>query len=182
MRLQRLDRGDGRLCRQGAAAPCGAADRVLDERQCRAAISRSRICAALQPLPAHETDHAPEDPAQPRSDDPRGHRRSGDRRAGSPHGRAHAGDGLANVPSGYASTKEAPTGATSTVVCRRSWMAGTCVDGPLTASVCQSWVVDNTNRREPSMKEVTTIGLDLAKAVFQVHGVDAAGAVTLRRA
>src|SRR6266478_3377007 len=56
------------------------------------------------------------------------------------------------------------------------------VDGPLTASVCQSWVVDNTNRREPSMKEVTTIGLDLAKAVFQVHGVDAAGAVTLRRA
>ena len=56
------------------------------------------------------------------------------------------------------------------------------VDGPLTASVCQSWVVDNTNRPEPSMKEVTTIGLDLAKAVFQVHGVDAAGAVRLRRA
>src|SRR5208337_2072376 len=56
------------------------------------------------------------------------------------------------------------------------------VDGPLTASVCQSWVIENTNRREPSMKEVTTIGLDLAKAVFQVHGVDAAGAVRLRRA
>ena len=56
------------------------------------------------------------------------------------------------------------------------------VDGPLTASVCQSWVVDNTNRRKPSMKEVTTIGLDLAKAVFQVHGVDAAGRVRLRRA
>ena len=32
------------------------------------------------------------------------------------------------------------------------------------------------------MNQVTTIGLDLAKAVFQVHGVDAAGAVTLRRA
>ena len=32
------------------------------------------------------------------------------------------------------------------------------------------------------MKQVTTIGLDLAKAVFQVHGVDAAGAVRLRRA
>jgi transposase len=32
------------------------------------------------------------------------------------------------------------------------------------------------------MKEVTTIGLDLAKAVFQVHGVDAAGAATMRRA
>jgi hypothetical protein len=26
---------------------------------------------------------------------------------------------------------------------------------------------------EPSMGEVTTIGLDLAKHVFQVHGVDA---------
>ena len=32
------------------------------------------------------------------------------------------------------------------------------------------------------MKEVTTIGLDLAKTVFQVHGVDALGVVTLRRA
>jgi transposase len=32
------------------------------------------------------------------------------------------------------------------------------------------------------MQQVTTIGLDLAKTVFQVHGVDAAGAVTLRRA
>jgi transposase len=31
------------------------------------------------------------------------------------------------------------------------------------------------------MSEVTTIGLDLAKRVFQVHGVDAAGAVVLRR-
>jgi transposase len=32
------------------------------------------------------------------------------------------------------------------------------------------------------MKEVTTIGLDLAKNVFQVHGVDRAGAVVVRRA
>ena len=31
------------------------------------------------------------------------------------------------------------------------------------------------------MKQVTTIGLDLAKKVFQVHGVDAAGVVVLRR-
>ncbi|HWZ68954.1 MAG TPA: hypothetical protein VNW89_14080, partial [Stellaceae bacterium] len=40
------------------------------------------------------------------------------------------------------------------------------VDGPLTASMCQSWVFDNANGREPAMKEVTTIGLDLAKKVF----------------
>jgi hypothetical protein len=30
-------------------------------------------------------------------------------------------------------------------------------------------------RRGPSMTQVTTIGLDLGKRVFQVHGVDAAG-------
>jgi transposase len=34
---------------------------------------------------------------------------------------------------------------------------------------------------EPSMGEVTTIGLDLAKHVFQVHGVDAKGATVLRK-
>jgi hypothetical protein len=32
---------------------------------------------------------------------------------------------------------------------------------------------------EPSMGEVTTIGLDFAKHVFQVHGVDAEGATVL---
>jgi hypothetical protein len=31
------------------------------------------------------------------------------------------------------------------------------------------------------MGEVTTIGLDLAKHVFQVHGVDAEGAMVLRK-
>jgi transposase len=31
------------------------------------------------------------------------------------------------------------------------------------------------------MEKVTTIGLDLAKSVFQVHGVDAAGGVVVRR-
>ena len=31
------------------------------------------------------------------------------------------------------------------------------------------------------MGEVTTIGLDLAKHVFQVHGVDASGATVLRK-
>jgi transposase len=34
---------------------------------------------------------------------------------------------------------------------------------------------------EPSMSEITTIGLDLAKHVFQVHGVDADGATVLRK-
>jgi transposase len=31
------------------------------------------------------------------------------------------------------------------------------------------------------MGEVTTVGLDIAKSVFQVHGIDAAGAVVIRR-
>ena len=31
------------------------------------------------------------------------------------------------------------------------------------------------------MKEITTVGVDLAKSVFTVHGVDAAGRVVLRK-
>src|SRR4030042_6081781 len=34
---------------------------------------------------------------------------------------------------------------------------------------------------ELSMQAVTTIGLDIAKSVFQVHGIDAAGKVIIRR-
>src|SRR5262245_12418016 len=40
---------------------------------------------------------------------------------------------------------------------------------------------DRSANREPSMGEITTIGLDLAKHVFQVHGVDAEGAAVLRK-
>jgi transposase len=31
------------------------------------------------------------------------------------------------------------------------------------------------------MGEVSTIGLDIAKSVFQIHGVDAGGAVVMRK-
>ena len=31
------------------------------------------------------------------------------------------------------------------------------------------------------MGEVSTIGLDIAKSVFQIHGVDASGAVVIRK-
>jgi transposase len=31
------------------------------------------------------------------------------------------------------------------------------------------------------MQTITTIGLDIAKSVFQVHGVDGAGQVVIRR-
>src|SRR6516165_8178621 len=38
-----------------------------------------------------------------------------------------------------------------------------------------------TSKREPSVMEVTTIGLDLAKSIFRVHGVDTTGEVVVRR-
>ena len=55
------------------------------------------------------------------------------------------------------------------------------VDGPLAASRCQLVFLENHQEREPSMSEITTIGLDLAKHVFQVHGVDAQGTTVLRK-
>ena len=35
--------------------------------------------------------------------------------------------------------------------------------------------------QEPAMQAITTIGLDIAKSVFQVHGVDAEGKAVIRR-
>src|ERR1700682_4160956 len=44
------------------------------------------------------------------------------------------------------------------------------------------WVLLKPPRfEEPKMQAITTIGLDIAKSVFQVHGVDAEGNVVLRR-
>jgi transposase len=55
------------------------------------------------------------------------------------------------------------------------WMA------PLRHLGAKLLVIESAGNREPSMGEVTTIGLDLAKDVFQVHGVDAEGVVVLRK-
>src|SRR5271169_4070911 len=38
-----------------------------------------------------------------------------------------------------------------------------------------------TIRRSAIMRAITTIGLDIAKSVFQVHGIDAEGNVLIRR-
>jgi hypothetical protein len=38
-----------------------------------------------------------------------------------------------------------------------------------------------TRAKEPPVTEISTIGLDLAKNVFQVHGVNATGEVVLRK-
>jgi hypothetical protein len=38
------------------------------------------------------------------------------------------------------------------------------------------WVaIMQTRAKEPSAMEITTIGLDVARNVFQVHGINAAG-------
>lgn len=54
------------------------------------------------------------------------------------------------------------------------WMAPT-------ASECQMVVVEDHQEQEPSMSEITTIGIDIAKHVVQLHGVNAAGEVVLCR-
>ena len=46
--------------------------------------------------------------------------------------------------------------------------------------MCQSEVLNFTRRRRPWV-EVTTIGLDIAKYVFQAHGADASGHVVFRK-
>src|SRR6516165_3115834 len=51
---------------------------------------------------------------------------------------------------------------------------------PLTASACQGDGVE-PSLKETSMAQVTTIGLDIAKHVFQAHGADAAGQVLFRK-
>jgi transposase len=57
------------------------------------------------------------------------------------------------------------------------------VDGTLHRCQCAKRVivVKTDHQERPSMNEITTIGLDLAKSVFQVHGVDATGRAVLKR-
>src|ERR1700756_49373 len=47
--------------------------------------------------------------------------------------------------------------------------------------MCQARAVECNEQKEPSTMEITTVGLDIAKRVFQLHGVDAAGKAALRR-
>ena len=42
-------------------------------------------------------------------------------------------------------------------------------------------VLSSNREKEPSAMHVTTLGIDLAKSVFQLHGVDAKGAVVLQK-
>jgi transposase len=43
-------------------------------------------------------------------------------------------------------------------------------------------VVSETHiEKEPSTMDITTLGIDLAKSVFQLHGVDAQGVIVLQK-
>src|SRR5206468_271533 len=52
----------------------------------------------------------------------------------------------------------------------------------LPASECQSVELSSNHEpKEPSAMEITTVGLDQAKKVFQVHGINSAGEVSVRK-
>ncbi len=55
---------------------------------------------------------------------------------------------------------------------------------PLSASRCAKvwFVIKNHEQQEPSTMKISTVGLDLAKNVFQVHGIDAAGEIVVAKA
>jgi hypothetical protein len=48
-------------------------------------------------------------------------------------------------------------------------------------AMCQAGDVQSLEKGEAFMKEVTIVGIDLAKRVFQLHGAAADGAVVLRK-
>jgi hypothetical protein len=54
------------------------------------------------------------------------------------------------------------------------WTTPDGIDVPARAVKCNEL-------KESSIMEITTVGLDIAKRVFQLHGVDAAGKAVLRR-
>src|SRR5258708_13896160 len=47
--------------------------------------------------------------------------------------------------------------------------------------MCQDGGRQRSPAQEPSMGDITTIGLDLAKSVFQVHAIDEEGGIVLRK-
>ena len=57
------------------------------------------------------------------------------------------------------------------------------VDGSTqSASQCAIMVVSETHiEKDPSTIDITTLRIDIAKSVFQLHGVDAQGAIVLQK-
>src|SRR5215213_5395370 len=55
------------------------------------------------------------------------------------------------------------------------------VDGPRRHRVCQTEVVTDLRQRRPSVEQISRIGLDTSKHIFQLHGVNAAEEPVLRK-
>ena len=52
---------------------------------------------------------------------------------------------------------------------------------PPAASMCQNEVVSDLRQRRPSVDQISRIGMDTSKHIFQLHGVNAAEEVVLRK-
>jgi transposase len=55
------------------------------------------------------------------------------------------------------------------------------VDGPRRHQMCQNEVVSDLRQRRPSVEQISRIGMDTSKHLFQLHGVNAAEAPVLRK-
>src|SRR6201984_2232358 len=55
------------------------------------------------------------------------------------------------------------------------------VDGPRRHRLCQNEVVADLRQWRPSVEQVSRIGMDTSKHFFQLHGVNAAEKVVLRK-
>ena len=53
--------------------------------------------------------------------------------------------------------------------------------GPRRHRLCQNEVVSDLNQRGPSVEQISRIGVDTSKHFFQLHGVNAAEKVVLRK-
>jgi hypothetical protein len=86
--------------------------------------------------------------------------------------------GCADQSSPRASFWTAAHGAKKMAGSRPAMMGWTAPDGIVCARMVS---VNHTRQKEPSAMKTIMIGLDLAKTVFQVHGIDEAGNVVHRR-
>jgi hypothetical protein len=55
------------------------------------------------------------------------------------------------------------------------------VDGPRRHRVCQNEVVADLRQRRPSVEQISRIGMDTSKHIFQLHGANAAEVPVLRK-
>src|SRR5271170_7825915 len=59
--------------------------------------------------------------------------------------------------------------------------SGDGVDGPRRHRTCQNEVVADLRQRGPSVDQISRIGMDTSKHIFQLHGVNAAEAPVRRK-